>query len=160
MAIDLQHLSNNELIELYAEILHVLKERGVIRTKNFIGDLGEFLAIEHYQKTPGLPKLQPAPIGTKNVDAISRNGDRYNIKTTQNNTTGAFYGLPDPTSMKIEDKKFEFVIIVQLSDDLTIKRMVELTWEQFIKYKRWASRIMAWNLSITRALLEEAKIII
>jgi len=45
-----------------------------------VGEFGERLAIQYFQQTPGLPKLQPAPKGTKNVDALSRNGDRYSIK--------------------------------------------------------------------------------
>ena len=37
--------------------------------------------------------MVPAPVGTENIDAISRKGDRYSIKSTSSNTTGVFYGL-------------------------------------------------------------------
>ena len=72
-----------------------------------IGDMGEYLAIEYYNNTPGLPNLAPAPVRTENIDAISRKGDRYSIKSTSGNVTGVFYGL-EPKGSDIPDiQKFE-----------------------------------------------------
>lgn len=93
--IDLQNYKNEEIIQLYSSLIKELKNRKIIRTKNIIGDLGEYLAISHYNNTPGLPNLQASPAGTKNVDAISRKGDRYSIKSTSGNLTSVFYGLND-----------------------------------------------------------------
>jgi hypothetical protein len=93
--IDLSKLADDELIQLYSILLKELKNRSIIRTKNIIGDLGEHLAIYHYNHTPGLPNLQAAPAGTQNVDAISRKGERYSIKSTSGNLTSVFYGLND-----------------------------------------------------------------
>ena len=42
---EINNLENSDLVELYSDILKVLKERGVIRTKNLVGDIGEYLAI-------------------------------------------------------------------------------------------------------------------
>lgn len=42
---EINNLENLDLVELYSDILKVLKERGVIRTKNLVGDIGEYLAI-------------------------------------------------------------------------------------------------------------------
>ena len=56
-------------------------------------NLGEYIVIDFYNKTPGLPNLSAAEIGTKNIDAISRNGERYSIKSTHSSTTGTFFGL-------------------------------------------------------------------
>lgn len=89
----IQDLSNEKLIELYSSIIKELKNRKIIRTKNVTGDLAEYLAIQHYCKTPGLPNLQAAPIGTQNIDAIIRAGDRYSIKAVSGNVTGTFHGL-------------------------------------------------------------------
>tara|TARA_B100001057_G_scaffold456226_1_gene503438 strand:- start:372 stop:536 length:165 start_codon:yes stop_codon:yes gene_type:complete len=49
---DIISLTTEQLIETYSDIINQLKERGVIRTKNLIGDLGEYLAIEHFNKLP------------------------------------------------------------------------------------------------------------
>ena len=90
---NLNQLNTTELINTYSEIIKLLKTRGVIRTKNLLGDLGEYLAIEHFNNTSKLSNLQAAPPGTQNTDAISRNGERYSIKSTTGNLTGVFYGL-------------------------------------------------------------------
>jgi len=60
----LNRLSNTELINNYSSTIKLLKERGVVRTKNITGELGEYYAIEKYSNTPGLPKLQVAPPST------------------------------------------------------------------------------------------------
>ena len=88
--IDLKHFSTEELINTYSSIIKELKSRQVIRTNNVIGELGEYLAIKYYNDTPNLPNLSPAPVGTENIDAISRKGDRYSIKATSKNVTGVF----------------------------------------------------------------------
>ena len=58
-------LKTSEIVSLYGEVIKELKGRGVIRTNNVIGDLGEYLAVEYYNNTPGLPTLAAAPIGTE-----------------------------------------------------------------------------------------------
>ncbi|MFC1453065.1 hypothetical protein ACFLSJ_06925, partial [Verrucomicrobiota bacterium] len=114
----------------------------------------------HYNGTPGLPTLQAAPAGTRNVDAISRNGERYSIKSTRSNGTGAFYGLGDPESKEVDKQKFEYVVIVQFFDNFKVRRILELTWDQFIKHKRWHSRIRAWALGMSKKTIADARIIV
>jgi hypothetical protein len=152
---DYSELSDKELIQAYSELLKELKRRKIIRTKNIVGELGEFLAIDFYNSTPGLPKLQAAPPGTKNIDAISRDGERYSIKATTTNTTGVFYGLPTPESNRDPEQKFEYVILVQFDKEYELKRIVELSWDQFLNFKRWHSRMQAYNLIISKSLIEK-----
>ena len=151
---------NEELWLLYANAELELKKRGLVRTRNIVGERGEFLTIETYNSINGLPKLQAAPEGTKNVDALSRKGERYSVKTISepSTTTGVFYGCGDNNEEVIE-KKFEYVVIVQIFKNYRPKRILELTWEQFLKYRKWHSTMRAWNLSVTQNLLSEAKII-
>jgi hypothetical protein len=152
-------LSDQELIQAYSGLLKELKRRKIIRTKNIIGELGEYLAIDFYNRTPGLPKLQAAPPGTKNIDAISRNGERYSIKATTTNQTGVFYGLPAPDSDQHPKQKFEYAIVVQFDKEYELKRIIELSWNQFLEIKKWHSRVRAWNLVVSRNLLENCRII-
>jgi hypothetical protein len=153
-------MDNEELWLLYANTELELKNRGLVRTRNIVGERGEFLTIEIYNSTSGLPKLQAAPEGTQNVDALSRKGERYSIKTISEpgKTTGVFYGCGDAVEEKVE-KKFEYVVIVQIYKNYKPKQIIELTWEQFLKYRRYHSTMRAWNLSLTKNLLSEAKII-
>lgn len=159
--VNINELDNEELWLGYADIQQELKKRNLVRTNNIVGERGEFLAIETYNSISGLPNLQAAPEGTQNIDAISRKGERYSIKTISEpgTTTGVFYGVGDK-DQDVEEKKFEYVIIVQIFKDYRPKRIIELNWEQFLKYKKWHSTMRAWNLSVTKSLLLEAKIIL
>ncbi len=156
---NLNELNETELIQAYSGIIKQLKKRGVIRTKNFLGDLGEYLAIEHFNRTPGMSNLQAAPAGTQNIDAISRNGERYSIKSTTGNLTGVFYGLEPLNSTNTDKQKFEFVLIVKFDNDYQLEKIIQLDWDMFLKYKRWHKTMNAWNISITKSLLDEAEVL-
>lgn len=157
--VDLAVLSTAEIVSLYCETIKELKARSLIRTNNVIGDLGEYLAIEYYNNTAGLPTLVAAPIGTENIDAISRKGDRYSIKSTSRNVTGVFYGL-EPNGSSVKDKqKFEYVIICKFSDDYELEEILEMDWDTFLRHKRWNSRIKAWNLSLTKEVCADCKVV-
>ncbi len=152
--IKLNKLSNEELISIYAKWIEELKNRKIIRTNNIVGDIGEYLAIDYYNKNVGLPKLVSAPISTKSIDAISNRGERYTIKTVTTNTTGVFYGVDT-----IDNKLFEKLIIVELNKNYVLKRIIEIDWETFFKYKHWHNRMQAYNLNITKDLLNNSKIV-
>ena len=156
---DLEEKSNEEVIRLYSAVIKELKRREIIRTNNVVGELGEYLAINYYNKTPGLPNLSWAPVGTENIDAISRKGERYSIKSTSGNTTGVFYGLEPKGSPVPDEKRFEYVVICKLDDDYELEMILELDWDTFLDNKRWHSRMSAWNLTLTHKLQEQAKVI-
>ena len=158
---ELDKLSNIDLIKHYSSIIELLKKRGIIRTKNIVGELGEYYAIEYYNNTSGLPKLQAAPPSTANIDAISVNGDRYSIKTItgKNKVTGVFYGLKDPKLGHKDIQKFEYLLIVILDDNYALSKIYVLTWIQFLKYKKWHSRMKAWNVGINQKLIDEAQVL-
>lgn len=156
---DINELKTEEIIRLYSEIIKELKYRNIIRTNNVIGDLGEYLAISYYNNTAGLPNLSPAPVGTENIDAISRKGDRYSIKSTSGHVTGVFYGLEPKGSEKEDQQKFEFVILCKFTENCELEMILEMDWKTFLKNKRWHSRMQAWNLSLTKDLQNQCKII-
>jgi hypothetical protein len=154
--LELSKLTDLEIIDLYSELITELKSREIIRTKNLLGDLGEHLAIQYYCNTPNLPGLQAAPAGTQNIDAISRKGDRYSIKSSSGKLTGVFYGLNDPGDPEPSTPKFEFVILVIFDDSFKLINILELNWEQFLTLKRWHKTMRGWNLTISKKLRETA----
>jgi len=157
---DLSKLKGNEVIQLYSDSIKELKRRGILRTNNVIGELGEHLAIDYFCKTAGLPKLQAAPVGTQNIDAISRSGDRYSIKSTSGNSTGVFYGLQPKGSTLPDVPKFEYVLICKFDDNCNLEAIYQLTWEKFLLHKHWHSRMKAWNLTLSKALIADATVIL
>ncbi len=72
---------------------------------------------------------------------------------------GVFYGL-EPEGSSIPDKqKFEYVILCKFDDDYELETVLELDWDTFLKNKHWHKRMTAWNLSLTRKLREQCKVI-
>ena len=157
MPVDIEKLSTEEIIKLYPKILKELKNRKVIQSKNLIGEIGEFLAISHYNKDPTLPNLKRADVSTKNIDAISRDGERYSIKSTSTSLTGTFWGLEPPGSEKNDKQKFEYVVIVCFDNDYALESIVEINWNQFLEMKRWHSRMNAWNIPVNASLIQIAR---
>lgn len=119
---NLQEKDTKEIIHLYSMSIKELKRRKVIRTNNVVGELGEYLAIEIYNNTPGLPNLAPAPVGTENIDAISRKGDRYSIKSTSNATTGVFYGLEEPNQTCLTVRSLNMLLYASLMKTMNCRR--------------------------------------
>jgi hypothetical protein len=159
MGVNLEKMSNEELVSLFAEILKILKQRGVLRTGNFLGDLGEYLAIHYYNKISGRPKLKIAPPGTKAFDAESGGGLYYSIKSARGGSTGVFHGLNDKGSKKREQKKFDYAVVVQFDNDYTVKRIFELTWKNFLKHKSWHSTMRAWYLGTGKKVIADSRIV-
>ena len=156
---NISRLTTTELIQAYSEIIKELKKREVIRSRNLLGDLGEYLAIEHFNRTAGMSNLQVAPAGTQNIDAINRKGERFSIKSTTGNLTGVFYGLEPPDSELVDKQKFEYVLIVKFNSSYELEKIIQLDWDTFLKHKRWHKTMRAWNLSVNKALLEEAEVL-
>ena len=46
-----------------------------------------------------------------------------------------------------------------VSVDEELEGIYELTWEQFSKHKRWNSRMKAWNITLTQAVISDSRII-
>ena len=157
MPVDIEELSTEEIIKLYPKILKELKNRNVIQSKNLIGEIGEFLAISYYNKDPNLPNLKRADASTKNIDAISRDGERYSIKSTSTGLTGTFWGLEPPDSEKKDKQKFEYVVIVRFDNDYALDSILEINWNQFLEIKRWHSRMNAWNVPVNTSLIQMAR---
>lgn len=141
------NMSDEDLILLRNGIRAEMRKRGIADS---VGAVGEQLVIEHFRKTPSLPKLQLAPRGTKNVDALSRNGDRFSIKTVcEGSKTGTVYPDPDDPDKQL----FEYVLIVLLSEDWTLDSIYKLAWVDFVKVRSWDKRMNAWYVAISSRAL-------
>jgi hypothetical protein len=135
---DVTGVPDNELIKLRYIVDKEVRRRGLKLT---VGDIGERLVVAHFNNTAGLPNLQIAPPGTKNVDALSRDGDRYSVKTVLHaKKTGTVY----PDRDRSDKQLFEFLLIVSLSEDHILKSIHQLSWDQFLAVRCWDKRMSAW----------------
>jgi hypothetical protein len=147
---DLRLVSDNELISVRARVESEMRRRNISFS---VGDIGEQLVIDYFNSTPGLPNLMRAPRGTKNVDALSRNGDRYSIKTIwKAKKTGTVY--PDQNNKN--KQLFEFILIAQLDDHWQLRGVFQLTWKQFAAVRLWDRRMNAWYVSCSARQLKRA----
>lgn len=113
-------ISDEGLLLLRTSLRAEMRIRGIADS---VGAVGEQLAIKRFRKTPGLPKLQLAPRSTKNVDALSRNGDRFSIKTVcEGSKTGTIYPEPDDRDKQL----FEHILIVKSAEDRSIESIYQL----------------------------------
>ena len=152
---DIDKLSTYEIIQLYPKMIDVLTKRDVLRTKNFVGDIGEFLAIEGYNKNTNVPNLERADAGTEGYDAISQDGTRYQIKAASGSSTGVFHGVDE--SAEEGEQKFEYAVVVRFDDDYASASILEINWNQFLEIKRWHSRMNAWNVPVNASLTQMAR---
>lgn len=146
-------MTDNELLQLRARLDAEMRKRKIAFS---VGQVGEQFAIAYFKATPGLTTLQLAPTGTKNVDALSRNGDRYSIKTICNaKKTGTIY--PDPEDA--EKQLFEFLLIVRLTENWELKYIHQLTWAAFCQVRSWDKRMNAWYVAISGRALAAATVV-
>ncbi|MFC5698360.1 hypothetical protein ACFPU0_22765 [Pseudomonas sp. GCM10022186] len=139
--VDLKSLRDIDLLELRSAVDREARQRGLSFN---VGEIGEKLAISLFKERPDLPVLAPAPRGTKNIDAISRDGNRYSIKTLQRaRKTGTVY--PDPGDK--DRRLFEFILVVLINDEFSLERIIELDWEQFCTVRSWDVRMNAWYIA-------------
>jgi hypothetical protein len=151
--LEFEKLTNEEIISHRIQIDKEFKKRGI---KFNVGDIGEVIAIKHFNKTPRLSNLQKAPTGTKNVDALSRNGERYSIKTIkEGNKTGTIY----PDTKDKEKQLFEYLLLVQINDDYELFSLHRFSWEQFKKVKQWDKTMNAWYISKSQKALKQGELI-
>ncbi len=149
----LEKMSDDELVLLRAGMDVEMRKRGIAFS---VGGVGERLAIDHFCETSGLPNLQAAPRGTKNVDALSRNGDRYSIKSICSaKKTGTVY----PDSQERERQLFEYILIVRLTEKWTLQSIHQLSWSEFVKVRAWDKRMNAWYVPISRRTLGIARLV-
>jgi hypothetical protein len=151
--VNLRKMCDDGLVLLRADLRAEMRKRGLADS---VGAVGEQLAIEYFRKTPGLPKLQLAPRGTKNVDTLSRNGDRFSIKTVcDGKKTGTIYPESDDRNKQL----FEYILIVKLAEDWSLESIHQLTWIDFVRVRSWDKRMNAWYVGVSGRSLGAATLI-
>ncbi|MDA7841404.1 hypothetical protein N9A38_01235 [Gammaproteobacteria bacterium] len=145
-------LSDEELIDIYPNLIQELKKRGIISTKNVAGGFGEYYAHQTYKNNENLPDIELHSNNYPDVDAVcNETGKTYQIKSMSHNETGKFSN---------NQERFDFLIIVQFSDNYRRETMYELTWEEFLEYR--TKKIVkgiddGWVVRVTNMLKDKLK---
>lgn len=141
-------LTDTQLIQLRAAVQAEMKLRGL---ECDVGRFGEQLAISYFNDTSRYPNLSHAPTGTKNVDALSRDGERYSIKTIcRGRKTGTVY----PDQFDENKQLFEKLLIVKINDRWELEQIFQLTWKQFVEVRAWDKRMNAWYVPYTARVVQ------
>lgn len=162
MPLNLEHVATNsaitdeEIVRAFASLLSAMRLRGIVRTRNVVGDLGERYAIRAYEQHCKGP-LKLADTNKTDVDATDVSGRRFAVKAVSpgSTRTSAFHFGEDAT-----EAVFDYLVVVRVDDLMQPVRVLEFAWEQFWRLKRWSVRQKAWFLPLTRAVLSEAEIIV
>ena len=150
----ISELNSNEVWALYGLIEESLKKADKIRSNNLTCERGEGVAIEIYRKIPGEPKLQLAPPGTKNIDAISREGKTYSIKTVKSSKVTGTFQADDFTN-----KTFDYLIVVFLDDYYQPIQILEAPWEIVNKFKKYHKTMKAYNVSLSKKFKDQCRVV-
>ncbi len=126
------HIHLRAIVE--AEV--ALREMGVLRTRNLVGDLAEWIACEEL----GLTR---APASRKGYDATDAQGRRVQIKGVRlpNRRAGALRGL--------DQDPFDRLVIVVLAEDLQTHTIVEMTREQALERAAYQELTNSWQLTLS-----------
>lgn len=113
-AIDLAALPSRRLLKLHAETMAELRARGIVRSANNpTGDLAEFLFCKAFGWTR-------AENSNPNMDAVARDGSRYQIKgrrLTPQNGSRQLSAIRD-----LAGGHFDFLAGVLFDEDYTVQR--------------------------------------
>ena len=116
------NLKSRPELKLIAESLKSLKADGIIRTKNLVGDLGEYYCQEFY-------KIKLCKIVEKGFDGIDLEGNKVEIKTRRQPTKSAkviFKGFDFDYCLFVElNEYFEPISILKIDCREVIRNVDE-----------------------------------
>ena len=108
---DLPQLTPARLLQLCAGIGTELRRRNIVRTENITGDVAEYLFCR---------ALSLTPMPTRHIDAVDRDGKRYQIKgrrVTARNPSRELGAIRD-----MSGQHFDYLAGLLFNEDFTIRR--------------------------------------
>ena len=128
LSLKIKKLGTNELIHLYSETIKELKSREIVRTKNIVGELGEWHCQERLE-------LQLSAPNQKHFDALDSEKNRYSIKAVTESSAKRTSAIHLSEDIDINSICFEYLIVVILSDSMELESIHSYSWNKFWKLK-------------------------
>lgn len=145
-------VTNEEVIIGFATLGAAMKKRGIIRTKNITGDLGERYAELIYRTHSNRRPITRLETNSSDIDAKDDRDVLYSIKAASPATTqtSAFHFGRD---RRKEDKVFDLLIVVRVDELLQLKEIYEFSWDAFWDAKQWNTRSLVWFMPLSKKAL-------
>jgi len=145
----LGNLTVPELLQCYIEVLGELRQRGVLRTKNMLGDYTEWLVAQTLN-------LTLSGNSTTGYDAVDSVGVRYQIKGRQPTLENPSTQLGALRSLDKQD--FDYLIGVLFYVDFTLRLVVKVPHAVVSQYARYTERVNAYRLHLQGPWLNDPRV--
>lgn len=125
------HIHLRAIVEAEA----ALRKMGVLRSRNLVGDLAEWIACQEL----GLTRV---PASRKGYDATDAQGRRVQIKGVRlpNRQPGAL--------RQLDQDPFDRLVIVVLAEDLQTHTIVEMTRKRAMERAAYQEYTRSWRLTL------------
>jgi len=150
-------VSDKELIKAYGDVLSALRERGIIRTKNIVGELGERYCQIAFNESDDLPDLILAPTNAMDIDAQTVDGVTYSVKSVTLTSAKRTGSLHFSESHDKFDKRFDYLLVCILNDSMSLNAIYQFDWDLFWSLKSWNRKQKAWFLSLSKKNLTKGE---
>lgn len=147
---NLKKYTDSELYLLFHEVKAEMNDRNLATD---VGRIGEDKVLKFFANSSALPNLVEAAPGTKNVDALSRDGERYSIKTvlTSRKTSCIYPGSGESKPL------FEYMVILKINADFSLSDMYRVSWSDFLTIRAWDKRMNAWYVPVNNKRLSDVE---
>lgn len=148
-------LSDAAVIDVYTSAIEELTKRGIFRTKNMTGELGERIVIDFFNSNSNLPNLSLADVGQDYYDALDSQQKRFSIKTATSTATGTFHAMDE-----VDKEYFDYLIVCKLNKTtFRLEHIYLYTWKQFVIARNWHKTMGAWFIPLTKKSISNAEIL-
>lgn len=143
----LAKFDNEALLQLWAKVMHELRERDVIRSANNpLGDYCEVLVAAHFE-------VEPIRGSNAGYDLITADGIRVQVKgrrITRGRRPGQFSVIRN-----LDARDFDVVIALVLNEDFTVSEAWSLSWAAVKRHARYSAHVNGWRLPMIRGQIRE-----
>jgi Family of unknown function (DUF6998) len=149
MSLHSEDVTVRDLLMQYVSVRGELRQRGVIRTSNLIGDYAEWLVANrlgfHLERNsnPG-------------YDAIDGNGIKYQVKSrhiTPENRPKQIGNIRD-----LSKHGFDFLIAVIFNEDFTVRRVLKISYAAVVRHAHFRPRTNSYRFSVGHNLLNDPEV--
>lgn len=142
---ELQKLSEVELLQVHGQVLNVLKERNVIRSRNNpIGDYTEWLVCKNLNLT-----MQAN--SKASYDAEDATGIKYQIKGRCEEKKSVQFSV----IRNLDNRGFDYVIAVAFYSDYSIRFAVKISYELVPRFAKFRNHVNGHVLILTDSIQQQ-----